>query len=386
MERITYRITLDAHRNGIQRTLQGFETSDNMARRISIHLVADGDTFELPMAGVVALMYVTTPHAKDPDIHQCLIDENTIIYDAEPIVEEGITEMQLKLIETSTGGANKVLIYPRFAVEVSKSNTDDGDVTQTQTFTALENAIAKADAIYSSRIVRVVIEDDCTFKVHYADGTVYENDYFREAMYNGNALLSQSYAVGGARVREGEETDNSKYYSNVSRSASEDANRMYEESHELLNESKLNANYTYFQMNFETGELGYVSTNTKFSINKETGNLETDRNEAYTPEEVIMSNVDAFIDNKSSQMDGRLTEIENTIKDAENNNADIELLNQLVDGIGQQLNTEKLKIEDLTNGVRDLTTGKQNQILCGSDYPTPDIGVDGDIYIKFLEE
>lgn len=386
MERITYRITLDAHRNGIQRTLQGFETADNIARRIAVNLVSSGDTYEMPMGNVVAMMYVTTPSATEPSIHKCVIDGNSIVYDAEPIVEEGITEMQLKVIETSPEGAKKVLILPRFAVEVSKSNTDDNGATQKQTFTALEDAIAKADAIYNSRILRVIIEDDCIFKVYYADGTVYENDYFRNAMYNGNALLSQSYAVGGAGVRADEDTDNSKYYSNVSRSASEDATRMYEESHELLNESKLHVNYTHFQMNFETGELGYVSANTKFNLNKDTGCLETDRNEAYTPEDVILSNVDAFIDEKSAEMDDRLTEMENTIKDAENNNEEIELLNQRVEEAERLLRNVNTEVDNMSMELDDVNSAKQNRILYGKDIPGPDFGVDGDIYIKFLEE
>ena len=311
MERITYRITLDAHRNGIQRTLQGFETADIMARRISVNLTSGGDTFELPMSNVAAMMYITTPSAKVPSINECVIDGNTIIYDCEPIVEEGMTEMQLKVIETSPNGAKKVLIAPRFAVEVTKSNANDVGAMQTTTFTALEQAIAKAEATYESRLLRVVIEDDYIFKVYYADGTVYENDYFRDAIYNGNALLSQSYAVGGAGVRSGEDTDNSKYYSNVSQSASEDAKKVYEEAHELMIETQKQANYTYFQVNFETGELGYVSTNAEFSINKETGDLETSRNETYTPEDVIAQNVEIFINEKSAQIDTALSNVTN---------------------------------------------------------------------------
>ena len=166
MERITYRITLDAHRNGIQRTLQGFETADIMARRISVNLTAGGDTFELPMSNVTAMMYMTTPSAKSPSINECVIDGNTIIYDCEPIVEEGTTEMQLKVLETSPNGAMKVLIAPRFALEVTKSNASDVGAMQTTTFTALEHAIAKAEATYESRLLRDVIESDCVFKAY----------------------------------------------------------------------------------------------------------------------------------------------------------------------------------------------------------------------------
>lgn len=295
MERITYRITLDTHRNGIQRTLQGFETADIMARRISISLVSGSDTFYLPMTNVVAMMYVTSPSATEPSINECVIEGNTIIYDVSPITEEGITEMQLKVIGTSERGATRVLLAPRFAVEVAKSNSDDESVKQDPTFTALESAIARADAVYNSRVLRVVIENDCTFKVYYADGTIYENDYFREALYNGNALLAQSYAIGKSGVREGEDTDNAQYYSNVSRSASEDAKKVYEDSHELMKETQLQANYTHFHINFDTGNLGYISTYADFNVNKETGDLEISKDPTYTPEDVILSNAEGVV-------------------------------------------------------------------------------------------
>ena len=105
MERITYRITLDAHKNGIQRTLQGFETANNMSRRIAVNLVAGSDTYEIPLDHVVAMVYVTTPNATEPSINECIIEDNTIIYDVLPIVEEGITEMQIKLITVDANGA-----------------------------------------------------------------------------------------------------------------------------------------------------------------------------------------------------------------------------------------------------------------------------------------
>ena len=372
MERITYRITLDAHRNGIQRTLQGFETADIMARRISVNLTAGGDTFELPMSNVTAMMYITTPSAKSPSINECVIDGNTIIYDCEPIVEEGITEMQLKVLETSPEGAKKVLLAPKFAVEVTKSNASDVGAIQTTTFTALEQAIAKADATYESRLLRVVIEEDCVFKAYYADGTVYENDYFREAMYNGNALLSQSYAVGGAGVREGEDTDNSKYYSDVSRSMSEDAKKVYEESHELMRETQMQANYTYFQLNFETGELGYLSTNTEFTINKETGNLETNRDATYTPEDVIAENVEVFINEKSALIDSSIktntnaitanyTMISNNAKAIANNTSAINDNASAIQSLGDN-------ITELENSLNDNMSTWENSLETTDQY------------------
>ena len=81
MEKITYRKTLDVHKNGIQFTLQGFETADKLSRRIEINLTASGDTYELPLEDVVALMYITTPNSEEPSIEECTIKDNIVVYD-----------------------------------------------------------------------------------------------------------------------------------------------------------------------------------------------------------------------------------------------------------------------------------------------------------------
>ena len=182
MERIIYRLTLDTHKTGVQKTLQGFQTADNMARRIAISLVSGSNSLEFDEVNTVALMYVTTPNATEPSINDCTIEDNTIYYDVLPIVEEGITEMQIKLIETSTGGAKSVLASPKFNVEVSESGLDDSNAEQTTTFTALEDAIAKANGVYHSRLTNVEITKDCVFKAYYADGTEYESDAIKEVV------------------------------------------------------------------------------------------------------------------------------------------------------------------------------------------------------------
>lgn len=305
MERIVYRKTLDAHKNGIQFTLQGFETADNMARQIEISLMASGDTIDLPLEQLVAIMYVTTPNATEPSINECVIKDNKIIYDVLPIVEEGITEMQLKLIETSPEGAKSVLATPRFAVEVIASNVDDEGAMQTTTYTALENAIAMAKSVYDSRVVSVEIDSDCTFRVVYADGTTYESEVLKELYLKGESLLSQSYARGGTGLRTGEDTDNSMYYSNVSRSASAEATKSSEEAIELLEETKLHGIYTAFSIDFESGEVKYISPSYKFNVNKESGELEA-IGKAYTPEETIELVVTEWLSKTSASLDERL--------------------------------------------------------------------------------
>ena len=274
MERIVYRKTLDVHKNGVQFTLQGFETADKMSRRIEISLMAGGDTIDIPLEQIKAIMYVTTPNATEPSINECTIKDNKIIYDVLPIVEEGITEMQLKIIETRPEGAKSVLGTPRFGAEVTKSNTDDEGAMQTTTFTALEDAIAKADGVYASRLLRIELDADCMFRAYYADGNVYETDVLKELFLKGDVLLSQSYAKGGSGVRAGEDTDNSMYYSNVSKSASEDSKRMNEDTKDVLTEVRKHGMYTAFTVDFESGEVEYISPAYNFNVNEETGELD----------------------------------------------------------------------------------------------------------------
>lgn len=180
MEKIIYRKTLDVHKNGIQFTLQGFETADKLSRRIEINLTASGDTYELPLEGVAALMYITTPDAEEPSIEECTIKDNTIVYDVLPIVEEGITEMQLKLIGTNYDGARAVLVSPKFAVEVLESEAKDEIAEQTTTYTALEKAVARVSAIHDARLLHIEVDENCIFKAHYANGISYESSAIRD--------------------------------------------------------------------------------------------------------------------------------------------------------------------------------------------------------------
>lgn len=301
MERIIYRKTLDLHKSGVQFTLQGFQTADNMARTLELSLMASGETIDLPLEQLIAVMYVTTPNATEPSINECTIKDNTIICDVLPIVEEGITEMQLKLIETSPDGANGVLATPEFAIEVSKSNTNDESATQKTTFTALETALAKAKGVYDARLLRIELDSDCMFRAYYADGAVYESDVLKELFLKGDALLSQSYARGGTGVRAGEDTDNSMYYSNASKSSAIEANASREETLDLLEEVRKHGVYTAFSIDFETGEVEYVSPSYNFIIDKESGELKA-IGETYSFEETIQAIVTEWLNENGANI------------------------------------------------------------------------------------
>ena len=313
MEQITYRITLDAHKNGIQRTLQGFETSDKLSRKVVVNLMENGDTYEIPKDHVVAAVYVTTPSANEPSINECTIEGNTVVYDVLPIVEEGITEMQIKLIESRPAGAKKVLVSARFAVEVAKSHGDEG-AEQTQTFTALENALASALSVYNGRLMNIEIDDTCMFRAYYADGSVYESDALNKVVYTGDARLARSWAIGGTGMRDDEDTNNSMYYSKVSKSAALDANNSAEKTEEILAEAIKRTTYTIFQVDYEAGDLIYLTSNYDFSIDPETGELEVDGGKNYTPEDLVGEMVDEFIDMKSQEIDYDVREAKNIAK------------------------------------------------------------------------
>ena len=344
MERITYQRTLDVHKNGIQFTLQGVETGDNLSRVVEISLMASGDAIDFPLENILPVMYVTTPKATEPSIIECTIKDNTVVYEVLPIVEEGITEMQLKLIETSPEGAKSVLVAPRFAVEVTKSNTNDGIAIQKPEFTALENAVAKAKSVYDKRFLRMELTSDCIFKAYYADGTRYETDILKKLFHTGDAVLAQSFARGGTGVRANEDTDNAMYYSNVSKSASLEAKDAIENSEEILEEVRLHGVYTAFKVDFESGEVEYVSPTYQFKINAESGELETDGG-AYSFEDEI----------------GRIV-----VKWLEENNVDIKNLQV----IGQthtkeikELQTESLVHKEKIDELDEKTEEHETEIL-----------------------
>ena len=299
MERITYRKTLDVHKTGVQFTLQGFETADKMARTIEINLMANGDTVDLPTEKMVATMYVTSP-SKIASVNECTIRDNTIVCYVLPIVEAGITEMQLKLIETSPSGAASVLAAPKFAVEVSESSMDESGATQSPTFTALENALAQAKSLYDSRITRIVLSPDCIFTIHYADGTIYTSDALKDLVVVGESLMSKSYARGGTGVRDGEDSDNSMYYSNVSKSAALNSNQASDRAEALLTEVKRHGVYTAFTTNFASGELEYESPMYTFEIDKETG-------------ELLVNGISYSIDNNIKELVRQVLEEQNLI-------------------------------------------------------------------------
>lgn len=175
MERITYRKTLDVHKNGVQFTLQGFTTQDNMSRVIEISLMSSGDTIDFPLERITAMMYTITPGADVADVDSCEIVGNKVVYVVPRIPTAGITKMTVQLIETDVNGAKSTYCTPQFAIEVIESDADNEPAEKTPSFTALLDSTARAKQVYDQRFVRMEFLEDGTFNAYYADGTVYTN-------------------------------------------------------------------------------------------------------------------------------------------------------------------------------------------------------------------
>lgn len=174
MERIIYRISLDTHRGGIQKTLQGFLVGDAMSRSLEISMVARGESMLLG-EDVVAMMYVTKEGASEPSVNACTIEDNKVIYNLlqEDLDTAGMVTMQLKLL------TQNVIVYaPVFALEVGHSNAGDEGAMASPTFTALEKAVLDAQTAYNTRITGIEIDEELIFHAYFADGTEYQSDAF----------------------------------------------------------------------------------------------------------------------------------------------------------------------------------------------------------------
>lgn len=162
MELLEYRFTLDAHKNGVQRILQGFNTGDNRSRRLIISLTEEEESYDLPLDNIVAAMYVKRPSQTNPSINECTIDGNHIIYEvpSTDLVEEGVVNYQLKIINGTVENPISVLVAPRFSAEVWESISDDSEAEESSEYTALEAALIKAQMVYDARIIKFIFDKD----------------------------------------------------------------------------------------------------------------------------------------------------------------------------------------------------------------------------------
>lgn len=186
MNKLTYRFSLDTHKNGVQRTLQGFESSDSLSTVLEIGLTENGKTYELPDNAVYAVLYVKKPSGL-VDMESVVFEGNTLVCELSEttLQNEGITECQLRLLD----GANKAIVSPRFEIEVWKSIVSPDEEAKgddKNTFERLEQAIIDAGKARGSAIISVDFKDksseDYTLVFEKEDGTAYEVDGLTELM------------------------------------------------------------------------------------------------------------------------------------------------------------------------------------------------------------
>lgn len=277
MEQIIYRLTLETHKGGIQKTLQGFKTEDKLSRKLCLYITDDGKPYEIP-EDVMALVYIKPYGSSEPSIEEATINENCIEYTVMPITVEGIADVQVKLIETDTEGAKSVLMSASFALEVENDGMSDADAEQQPVFTALEQAVARAKETYDSRLLRVEFDEAGVFHAYYADDTEYINARFGELFSQTlESALSASVSEEKSKIYS-EIADEARISStrseNIASSMARDSQDSADYAKQCLDEVIKRTIYTTFNLNIETGNLEYDSQNYVFIVNAETGNLE----------------------------------------------------------------------------------------------------------------
>jgi hypothetical protein len=180
MERIIYRKTLDLFKGGTQFVLQGFQTSDNMARSVEIGFTSGSNTYEIS-EDVTACAYITDAKGVT-SIVQCIVRGDEVTFDVPKIATEGIAEVVVKLIGISPYGATEVIASPKFALEVWDSGVSDDEAEDSPDFSALENSLAQSEAYYKQRLLGVEVDENLTFKAKYADGTEYETTAIKDGV------------------------------------------------------------------------------------------------------------------------------------------------------------------------------------------------------------
>lgn len=186
MNKITYRFSLDVHKNGIQRILQGIESTDSLQTKLEIGLSEAGKTYELPDNATYAVLYVRKPSGLI-DMESVTINGNTLeCYLSQTTLQNpGITECQLRILDDE----RKAITSPRFALEIWESIMtleEEAEGDDKNTFSRLEDAIVEAGKAAGSIIIGVDFknaeEEDYTLVFERADGASYKVPGLTELM------------------------------------------------------------------------------------------------------------------------------------------------------------------------------------------------------------
>lgn len=250
IQKLVYRFSLDTFKNGFQRIIPGHQTGEHTARSMEISLVSGAESYEFPMSGITANMYVKRPSQTSPSINPCTIDyaNNKIIYQIQDtdIQESGIVECQLKIIDTVN---DNVLVSPKFGIEVWESLTSDSDAEDTPTYESLTEALATVIELRDKSIKEIYIDEDNIFTIVFYDDTIYTSDVIADAVSRIDnveeyAKIAEGYARGTENGEDVSEEspyyqNNAKYYSESAEASAQNASTS--ESNASISESNASA-------------------------------------------------------------------------------------------------------------------------------------------------
>lgn len=131
------------------------------------------------------------------------------------IVEKGSAKINIDTGEVITIDGSPIISTMAFCVNVYEASFDNSLVESSDEFDALNDALKTANAEYQE-----VIQLAKSYAIGDAND-IRENEDFDNSKYY--SQLSKSYAIGGSGVRAGENTDNSKYYSEQANASASNA-------------------------------------------------------------------------------------------------------------------------------------------------------------------
>ena len=189
------------------------------------------------------------------------------------------TSNQIVWMCFAAGVVKRMGTYEDFKDMIREATKDIRDEYVTEFNSILERIDKLADTTQKNRDTVVKIHDDIV------------NTYLPQIIENANlasssatiavnnAALSKSYAVGGTGTRTGEDTDNSKYYSEQSQASSQTAQSYAEQAEAAGDEAvnkiheALSQNVPQFTIDFTTGHLKYEGGRFNFAVQNTTGHL-----------------------------------------------------------------------------------------------------------------
>lgn len=189
------------------------------------------------------------------------------------------TSNQIVWMCFAAGVVKRIGTYEDFKDMIREATKDIRDEYVTEFNSILDQIDKLADTTQKNRDTVVKIHDDIV------------NTYLPQIIENANlasssatiavnnTALSKSYAVGGTGTRTGEDTDNSKYYSEQSQASSQTA-QSYAEQAEAAGDEAINRinealsqNVPQFTIDFTTGHLKYEGGRFNFAVQNTTGHL-----------------------------------------------------------------------------------------------------------------